>query len=87
MFHFYFIKYSPCGDFFMPIYWLKHKEYSKGMKLLIWIGITVGGGLGSWLGAAMDHGNYFGALSILLGAVGSIAGLWAGYKIGKNYLG
>jgi hypothetical protein len=57
------------------------------MKLLIWIGITVGGGLGGWLGAAIDHGNWFGAASILLGGVGSIVGIWAGFKINKNYLG
>jgi len=56
------------------------------MKLMIWIGITVGGALGGWLGAALDHGNWFGAASILLGGVGSVAGLWAGYKISKNYL-
>lgn len=55
------------------------------MKLMIWIGITIGGTLGGWLGAAMDHGNWFGAASILLGGVGSIVGLWAGYKIGKDY--
>ncbi len=57
------------------------------MKLLIWIGITVGGALGGWLGAMLDHGNYMGAWSILLGGVGSIAGLWAGYTYAKNYLG
>lgn len=56
------------------------------MKIAIWIGITVGGTLGSWLGAAMTHGNWMSAWSILLGAVGSIAGIWAGYKIGKEYM-
>ena len=55
------------------------------MKLLIWIGITVGGTVGGWLGAAADHGNWFGAWSILLGAVGSFIGVWAGYKIAQNY--
>jgi hypothetical protein len=34
----------------------------------------------------MDHGNWFGAWSILLGMVGSFAGVWAGYKAGQ-YLG
>jgi hypothetical protein len=56
------------------------------MKALIWIGITVGGALGGRLGAVMDHGNYFGAASILIGGVGSLVGIWAGYKIGKNYM-
>jgi len=55
------------------------------MKLFIWIGIAVGGTLGSWLGALMDHGNWFGGWSILLSLVGSIAGLWIGVKLAKNY--
>lgn len=54
------------------------------MKLMIYLGIAVGGTLGGWLGAVVDHGNWFGAWSILLGAVGSFAGLWAGYKVGEN---
>ncbi len=55
------------------------------MKLVIWLGIFIGGTVGGWLGAAMDHGNWFGAWSILLGTVGSFAGIWAGYKISQNY--
>ena len=55
------------------------------MKLMIWIGITVGGLLGSWLGALLDGNNYLGTWSILLGGVGSLAGLWASYKVGKTY--
>jgi hypothetical protein len=55
------------------------------MKLMIWIGITVGGLVGSWLGALMDSNNYLGGWSILLGAVGSLVGIWAGFKIGKTY--
>ncbi len=54
------------------------------MKLMITLGIFIGGSLGGWLGAAMDHGNWFGAASILLSAVGSFAGVWAGYKAGQN---
>jgi hypothetical protein len=57
------------------------------MKLMIWIGIFVGGTLGGWLGAAMfDHGNWLGGWSILLSGLGSILGVWLGYKIGKDYL-
>ena len=55
------------------------------MKLLIWIGITVGGTIGGWAGAAMEHGNWMGGWSILLGAIGSLLGLWLAYKIGQGY--
>ncbi len=56
------------------------------MKLMIFLGITVFGTIGSWLGAAMDGGNWFGVWSILLGAVGSFFGIWAGYRAAQ-YLG
>ncbi len=54
------------------------------MKTLIWIGIFVGGTAGGWLGGLLDHGNWLGGWSILLSTVGSIVGIWAGYKLGKN---
>jgi outer membrane lipoprotein SlyB len=57
------------------------------MKLLMFIGVTVGGTIGGWIGAAMTHGNWMSAASILIGAVGSIVGIWAAYKINQNYLG
>jgi hypothetical protein len=37
--------------------------------------------VGSWIGAALDHGNWFGITSTLLGIVGLVAGLWIAYKI------
>lgn len=55
------------------------------MKLMIFVGITVLGTVGGWLGAAMDHGNWLGGWSLLLGAVGSFAGVWAGYKAGRYF--
>lgn len=55
------------------------------MKTLIWIGITVGGLVGGWLGAMLDHGNYLGGWSIMLSLVGSLAGVWVGYKA-SNYI-
>lgn len=56
------------------------------MKLFIFIGVTVGGILGGWLGSIMDHGNGLGGWSILLSTVGSFVGIWAGYKAARNYL-
>lgn len=51
------------------------------MKLMIFIGLIVGGTIGGWLGADLfDHGNWLGGWSILLSAVGSLAGIWAGFK-------
>ncbi len=54
------------------------------MKFMIFLGITIFGTIGGWLGAALDGGNWFGAWSILLGAVGSFFGIWVGYKVAQN---
>ena len=51
---------------------------------MIWFGITAGGFIGGWLGGLLDHGNWLGGWSILLGAAGSLAGVWIGYKIAQN---
>ena len=59
--------------------------YTFGMKLMIFIGLTLGGGVGSWIGALLSHNNYFSATSILLGAVGSLAGIWLGYRAGQYF--
>jgi len=50
------------------------------MKLIIFIGISVFGFVGGWIGALIDHGNWFGGISILLSIVGSFFGVWVGYK-------
>ena len=52
---------------------------------MIWIGIAVGGLMGGWLGSLMDRGSLLGVWSILMGGLGSIVGVLAGYKIGKEY--
>ena len=56
------------------------------MKLIIAIGIFLGGTIGGWLGALMSHGNWLSGWSIILSAVGSFAGIWAGYKA-SQYIG
>lgn len=53
---------------------------------MIWIGITVGGALGAWLGSTLDKGSAFGAWSIIIGTIGSLIGVWIGYKFAQNYL-
>jgi hypothetical protein len=55
------------------------------MKLMITVGIFLGGTVGGWLGALLDHGNWLGGWSILFSGIGSIIGVWAGYKAGKRY--
>lgn len=55
------------------------------MRRMIFLGIFIVGTIGSWLGAVMDHGNWFGGWSILLGGVGSFAGIWVGYKVGRYF--
>ena len=57
------------------------------MKLFIFLGVTIGGLLGGWVGSLMDHGNGLGGWSILLSTVGSLVGIWVGYKAARSYLG
>lgn len=55
------------------------------MKIIYTISIIAFGTLFSWIGELMDHGNWLGGWSILLGTVGSILGIFIGYKINKAY--
>lgn len=54
------------------------------MKTMIWLSVTVFSTIGGWLGGMLDHGNWLGGWSILLGFIGSAIGIWVGYKLGKN---
>ena len=54
------------------------------MKLMIFIGITIGGAVGGWLGALLSHGDYFSGWSLFLSMIGSFVGIWAGYKAAQN---
>jgi dipeptide/tripeptide permease len=53
------------------------------MKSLIYLGIFVGGTIGSYLPTLFGQ-DMFSAASLIGSAVGSFAGLWAGYKIGSS---
>ena len=54
------------------------------MKLMIWIGIIVGGAIGGYGGSLLDGG--LGLWSLGLSTIGSLVGIWAGYQIAKRYL-
>lgn len=54
------------------------------MKFYIYLGITIGGLLGGWLGSILDNGNAFGAWGIILSTVGGLAGLYVGFKLGQE---
>ncbi|MBU6231156.1 MAG: hypothetical protein KGI45_04005 [Patescibacteria group bacterium] len=51
-------------------------------KSLIWIGATIGGGLGGYI-PMLWGGNIFGVSSIILSTIGGLAGIWAGFKLGQ----
>ena len=51
---------------------------------MIFLGVTIFGTIGGWIGASwFDHGNWFGAVSLILSVVGSFFGVWVGFKAGK----
>lgn len=51
---------------------------------MIWMGLTLGGIIGAYLGSLLDNGNYLGGFSIFFGTLGSLAGVYLGYKAGKQ---
>jgi hypothetical protein len=60
------------------------------LKTLIWVGILIGGTIGGGIGNLLDHQSFFsltnfGGWTIMLSGVGSLAGVWAGYKVSKLY--
>lgn len=54
-------------------------------KMLLYIGITVGGLIGSYIPVALFRSNPFGMASLIFGTIGSFAGLWAGYKAQQSF--
>lgn len=55
------------------------------VKFAISLSIIVFSTLGGLVGQLMDHGNWLGGWSLLLGTVGAFAGVWIGYKAGKYF--
>jgi gas vesicle protein len=53
------------------------------MKKLIYLGIAVGGAIGSYVPVLFGQ-DAFSAISLIGGTIGSFVGLWAGYKLGSN---
>jgi hypothetical protein len=53
------------------------------MKGLIYLGILIGGAIGSYVPVLLGQGA-FSLASIFGSGVGSILGLWAGYKLGNS---
>ncbi len=55
------------------------------MKLMIGLGIFIVGTFGGWIGSSMSNGNMFSLWSILLSTIGSLVGIWAGYKTAQYF--
>lgn len=53
-------------------------------KHYIYLGLAVGSTIGSVLGSLLDHGNFFGAWGIILGGIGGLVGIWAGYRLANG---
>jgi hypothetical protein len=53
------------------------------MKSLIYLGIAVGGAIGSYIPVLFGQ-DMFSVASLFGSVVGSFAGLWAGYKLGNS---
>jgi len=54
-------------------------------KTLIWIAVFIGSTAGGWLGALLSSGNWLSWQSILGTALGSFAGIYAGFKTGQYF--
>lgn len=57
------------------------------MKLLLYIGAAVGGMIGGYLPVLFGDTSMLSGWSLLGGFIGTIVGLWAGYKMGQYFEG
>ncbi len=64
---------------------IEYRCILSSMKSLIWLGIFVGGAVGGGIGSLLDHGNMLGAWSLILGTIGSLGGIWAGWQLGNYF--
>ncbi|HVO86278.1 MAG TPA: hypothetical protein VMT23_00910, partial [Candidatus Binatia bacterium] len=53
-------------------------------KSVIWIAITVGGVVGSYIPVLLFHSGELSGWSILGGVIGSFAGVWVAVKLNNN---
>jgi hypothetical protein len=53
-------------------------------KTLIWVGLTIGSTIGSYLPTLFGN-DIFSVWSIIWSGIGGIAGVWAGYTLGQKF--
>jgi hypothetical protein len=53
------------------------------MKLMIYVGASIGGLVGGYLPILLLHADALSGWSLLSGFVGTMLGLWAGYKVSQ----
>lgn len=53
------------------------------MKLCIFVGMTIGGIAGSMIGSALGYGM-LDMTSFFLSGLGSVVGVWAGWKLARK---
>jgi len=51
------------------------------MRLLMFVGLTVGGAIGWWIGSYVGIGT-----ALLVSTVGSLAGIYIVYRLTRDYL-
>lgn len=54
-------------------------------KKLIWIGVTIGSVVGGYLPTLWGDSSFFSPASLLLGGLGAILGIFAAYKLGRQF--
>ena len=56
-----------------------------GAKTFVWLGLFIGSTAGGWLGALLSSGNWLSWQSVLGGALGAFAGIYAGFKASQYF--